>query len=128
MKIVASIRDMQREAMALKRGGRTLGFVPTMGFLHEGHCSLIRHAGRLADGVVVSIFLNPMQFGPGEDLDRYPRDLDGDLASCRSCGVDVVFVPGTGEMYAADHSTLVEESAVSAGLCGASRPGPALPR
>lgn len=96
--------------------------VPTMGFLHEGHYELIRRARRESDVVVVSIFVNPTQFGPGEDLDHYPRDLDRDLQGCQANGADVVFCPTDSTVYAPDHSTYVDEDSLSKGLCGAHRP------
>lgn len=94
-----------------------------MGFLHEGHLSLMRHARRENDLVVVSIFVNPTQFGPNEDLDRYPRDPAGDLAKCKDAGVDIVWMPTTDSMYASDHSTTVQVRELTEHLCGASRPG-----
>jgi pantoate--beta-alanine ligase len=106
------------------RGERKrLAFVPTMGFLHEGHLSLMREGKRRADEVAVSIFVNPTQFGPKEDLSRYPRDLDGDLAKCASVGVGGVFVPESGAMYPPGYQTSVEVADLSKGLCGDRRPG-----
>jgi pantoate--beta-alanine ligase len=94
-----------------------------MGFLHEGHLSLMKVARRRADIIVVSIFVNPTQFGPNEDLDRYPRDLDRDKKLCESCGVDFLFFPAVEDMYGDDASVYVDEEEMSAGLCGASRSG-----
>jgi len=105
------------------RAGERIGFVPTMGCLHEGHMSLVRLAREMADVTVVSIFVNPTQFGPGEDFERYPRVLGSDLSMCEATGVDAVFTPAVSEMYAEDASTIVEEAAISRGMCGASRPG-----
>ncbi len=105
-----------------QRGGR-LGFVPTMGYLHEGHLSLMREAARRCDTVLASIFVNPTQFGPKEDLARYPRDLEGDLQKCESAGVAALFAPDEGEMYPPGAQTWVEVSDVSRGLCGEKRPG-----
>jgi pantoate--beta-alanine ligase len=116
---VAVLRDCCDRARA---AGRTVGLVPTMGYLHEGHRSLIRAARAGADLVVVSIFVNPLQFGPEEDLDRYPRDLDADLAACEQEGVDVVFAPSMAEMYPAPPSTTVHVEGLTAALCGVSRP------
>ncbi len=103
-----------------------VALVPTMGALHAGHLALIdaarRHAGP-AGSVVVSLFVNPTQFGPNEDLSRYPRPFDQDLAACRKAGVDLLFAPATETIYAPDHSTTVRETGLSRGLCGASRPG-----
>ncbi len=103
--------------------GQRVGLVPTMGYLHEGHLSLVRHARRLADYVVVSIFVNPTQFGPHEDLDHYPKDLPADLALCQQEGVDLVFTPEPEVMYPKTHPTTVEVEGLSQGLCGARRPG-----
>src|ERR1041385_4612168 len=102
MRIVASIAAMQRLAKQWQRRGVRVGFVPTMGYLHEGHLSLVRVARRKvgkAGKVVVSVYVNPTQFGPKEDLSRYPRDLRRDLKLCRAEGMDVVFVPSDAEMY-----------------------------
>lgn len=109
-----------------RRGAGRVFFVPTMGALHEGHAALIREARRLAGEsarVVVSIFVNPLQFGPHEDLDRYPRTLDADLAMCVAAGADMVFAPTVKEVYFDDRSIKVTESSLSGVLCGASRPG-----
>ncbi len=100
-----------------------MGLVPTMGALHEGHLSLVRRAVRECDFTVVSIFVNPTQFGPGEDLDRYPRDLEADAALCEVEGVDLIFAPEPGEMYAEDARTTVSVAELTEGLCGAYRPG-----
>jgi len=119
-----AIQDNDALTQALKaHRGQSIGFVPTMGFLHEGHLSLMRQARKENDIVVVSIFVNPTQFGPNEDLDRYPRDPEGDLAKCKSVGVDFVWMPNTASMYAADHSTTVQVRDLTEHLCGASRPG-----
>ncbi len=114
---------MRRKTFALKRANRTIALVPTMGYLHEGHLSLIRAGRAEADELVVSIFVNPTQFGQNEDLDRYPRDFERDEALCRQEKVDVVFYPSVSEMYAPDHSVYVTEDSLARGLCGASRPG-----
>lgn len=113
---------MQRTADALRAAGRRIGFVPTMGYLHEGHVSLIRQARKRADEVVVSIFVNPRQFGPGEDYQGYPRDLDRDLRLIRETGGDIVFIPAPEEMYAGDFTTSVHVEGLTEGLCGTSRP------
>jgi len=120
MRVVSSPAAMQRQALAWRDGGR-IGLVPTMGALHEGHVALIRRARRECRRVIVSIYVNPTQFGPKEDLARYPRPRRADLAACRAAGADLVFAPLN--LYAPDHSTFVEESAVSQGRDGASRPG-----
>lgn len=100
-----------------------LGLVPTMGALHEGHTSLIQLARRECQAVVVSIFVNPLQFGPREDFSRYPRPLESDLQKCQEAGVDVVFTPTPELMYPKNYSTAVEVAGLQDGLCGASRPG-----
>jgi pantoate--beta-alanine ligase len=123
MEIIHTPREMQTYALKLKQQGRTIGFVPTMGFLHEGHLSLMRIAREKCDVLVVSIFVNPAQFGPNEDLDDYPRDFARDEALCMTESVDVVFYPGPGNMYASDASVWVEEESLSKVLCGASRAG-----
>ncbi len=123
MKVVRTVPALRR---ALAGSPRPLALVPTMGALHEGHAALMRRA-RKATGpggsVAVSIFVNPAQFGPGEDLARYPRSIRADLECCRKAGVDLVFVPRPGAMYAGDHSVWIDETRLSAGLCGAGRPG-----
>lgn len=112
---------MAKQAAVWRRQGRRIALVPTMGALHEGHAALIRGASNLGDVVVVSIYVNPAQFGPGEDFSRYPRALAADAAMCRRLRVDAVFAPG--RMYDRDHSTWVEEASMSKGRCGRSRPG-----
>ena len=119
MRVVSSPVAMQRQALAWRDGGR-VGLVPTRGALHEGQLELIRRARRECKRVIVSIYVNPTQFGPKEDLSRYPRPRRADLAACRAAGADLVFAPHN--LYAADHSTHVEEGAVSQGRDGASRP------
>jgi pantoate--beta-alanine ligase len=123
MQIIHPVSGMQRAADALRAAGRRIGFVPTMGYLHEGHASLIRLARRQSDEVVVSIFVNPRQFGPGEDYQTYPRDLDRDLRLIRETGGDIVFIPSAEEMYPPDFATSVHVEGLTEGLCGASRPG-----
>ena len=102
--------------------GKIIGLVPTMGYLHAGHMSLVDTARAKADVVIVTLFVNPTQFGPTEDLDRYPRDFERDKKMCEEHGVDVLFAPEAGEMYAADSSTWIEELDLAKPLCGASRP------
>jgi len=123
MKIVKDIKEMQSTSRALRGEGKTIGFVPTMGALHEGHLSLVRAAKKDNDIVVVSIFVNPLQFGPKEDFDRYPRDLEGDSEKLRKEGVDILFFPDMKEMYPWDFRTYVEVQGLSEKLCGAFRPG-----
>lgn len=122
MKIFRTRDELQKFALAAKRSGKTIALVPTMGFLHEGHLSLIDLARAKADVVIVSIFVNPTQFAPTEDFDSYPRDFDRDAGLCGLHHADVIFAPAPGEMYAQDASTWVEETRLSGPLCGASRP------
>jgi pantoate--beta-alanine ligase len=123
MQIIHDPREMQRAALALRSAGRRIAFVPTMGALHEGHMRLVDEAKRLGDFVVVSVFVNPTQFGPKEDFSKYPRTLDADAALCRERGADCVFAPPSDGMYAPDFSTYVNEELCSQGLCGDFRPG-----
>jgi pantoate--beta-alanine ligase len=123
MKIIKTPDEMQRHALELKGAGRVIGFVPTMGFLHEGHLSLLRLVRERCDVLVASIFVNPAQFGPGEDLESYPRDFDRDEALLAKAAADVIFYPDAGGMYPGDASVWVDEQALSGVLCGASRPG-----
>jgi pantoate--beta-alanine ligase len=123
MRLIRSIKELREVLAPLRRQGRTLGLVPTMGFLHEGHLSLMRQSVVECDTTVVSIFVNPIQFGPGEDYDRYPRDLDRDLRLCESVGVDLVFAPAVSEMYYKDACTRVSVAGLTQPLCGRSRPG-----
>jgi pantoate--beta-alanine ligase len=122
MEVLRTVIDMVRWRDEQLRLGRTIGFVPTMGYLHRGHLALMEEAKRRADGVVVSIFVNPRQFGAGEDLDKYPRDLDRDLSLCREMGVDVVFTPEGAEMYPSGYQTRVVVERLSQNLCGRYRP------
>jgi pantoate--beta-alanine ligase len=123
MEVIRAPSQMQSWALDQRAHGHTLAVVPTMGYLHEGHRSLMRIARRRADRVIVTIFVNPTQFGPNEDFERYPRDWERDRAICEAEGVDLVFAPDVGDMYAPDHSVWVEETRLSRGLCGAYRPG-----
>ena len=120
--VIKTVQEMQREADGLRMAGKRIGFVPTMGALHEGHLSLIRRAKAEADVTVVSIFVNPTQFGPGEDLAAYPRDFERDEALCASAGADVIFYPSPEEMYPHPFHTYVQVDHLTEGLCGASRP------
>jgi pantoate--beta-alanine ligase len=123
MKIITTKAEMRSFSGAHQMQGKKLGFVPTMGFLHEGHLSLMRRARQENDIVVASIFVNPTQFGPQEDLDRYPRDVAGDQAKCEASGVDVLFMPQVSEMYPQKPVVFVEVEGVSEVLEGALRPG-----
>ena len=122
MTIFKTRRELQKFALDTKKQGKVIGLVPTMGYLHAGHTSLIDIARKRADVVIVSIFVNPTQFAPTEDLDRYPRDFERDLKLCTEHGADVIFAPEPGEMYDPDASTWVQETMLSRPLCGASRP------
>jgi pantoate--beta-alanine ligase len=117
---IAGVRSALAEA---RSGGATVGLVPTMGALHDGHLSLIRRARAQNGFVVISIFVNPTQFGSGEDLETYPRDLEQDMRLARSAGADLVFSPPVPEMYPKGFSTWVDVEGLTQGLCGASRPG-----
>ena len=123
MKIVSDIREMQQLAGHYRQQGKTIGFVPTMGYLHEGHLSLMRRTRPQCDILVVSIFVNPTQFGPNEDFERYPRDFERDERLCREVGVDVVFYPTADAMYPRPYLTYVHVEKLSETMCGASRPG-----
>ena len=122
MKVVGTIKEVRELVKEWKKNGETVGFVPTMGYLHEGHGSLITKARENNDKVVVSIFVNPMQFGPTEDLDSYPRDLKKDSKFCESLGADLIFHPEPEEMYHDDFSSYVDMSVLTEELCGLSRP------
>lgn len=123
MRIVTSVTTMQRQAEAWRRQGKRIGLVPTMGYLHEGHLSLIHRARKQSDIVVVSIFVNPTQFCPGEDFKRYPRDLKRDKRLAKGAGCDVLFVPHPRDMYPDGYATFVTVEGLSDVLCGKSRPG-----
>lgn len=124
MKVIESPQEMQNWSRAQSRAGLRIGLVPTMGYLHEGHLSLVRKARELCDTVIVSIFVNPIQFGEGEDYDRYPRDLSRDLDLLRKEGVDAVFTPTVRSMYPEKEQTMVEPPpGMENKLCGRNRPG-----
>ncbi len=123
VKLVEKVADMMDLARRWRQEGKTIGFVPTMGYLHEGHLSLVRQARKENDVVVVSIFVNPTQFGPGEDFERYPRDLKRDVELLEPMGVEAVFVPTVEDMYPPGYRTYVEVEDITTRLCGASRPG-----
>jgi pantoate--beta-alanine ligase len=123
VELVRTIQEVRQAVRSARQAGKTIGFMPTLGYMHEGHLSLIRAAREECDFVVVSIFVNPTQFGPNEDFDRYPRDLERDLSLCRSAGVDLVFHPSVQEMYPQPFLTQVRVGKITERLCGASRPG-----
>ena len=122
MKVVTTIKEVRENVKQWKKEGQTVGFVPTMGYLHEGHGSLITKARENNDKVVVSIFVNPMQFGPAEDLDSYPRDLNRDAKLCEDAGVDIIFHPEPEEMYADGFCSYVDMNGLTTELCGKTRP------
>ncbi|MBN2030305.1 pantoate--beta-alanine ligase [bacterium] len=122
MKIITTVKEMQAEADRLIRAGKVIGFVPTMGYLHEGHLSLIRIARKQANVVVLSIYVNPTQFAPHEDLEKYPRDFERDEQLAEREGVDLIFYPSDEEMYPEDYSTYVRVEKLTETLCGRSRP------
>ncbi len=123
MEIIRTPEAMQLRALDLKRAGRVIGLVPTMGSLHEGHLSLMRMARKSCDVLISSIFVNPTQFGPNEDLAAYPRDFERDEFLCKKEGVDLLFYPESKMMYLPDASVWVDEGRLSSGLCGAERAG-----
>lgn len=122
MDIVRRVNHMKEIAREARGRGKKIGFVPTMGYLHEGHLSLVRRAAEISDLTVVSIFVNPTQFGPREDLERYPRDLARDTDLCAQEGVDVLFNPETADVYPEGYRTMVEVEGLSQVMCGVSRP------
>ncbi len=122
MQIVSTVAEVQKQVKEWKKAGLTIGFVPTMGYLHEGHASLMRCAREKCDKVVASIFVNPMQFGENEDLDSYPRDLDADAKLCEEIGVDLIFHPKAEEMYTDGFCSFVDMNGLTKELCGKSRP------
>lgn len=122
MKIVGTVKEVREQVKEWKKQGLTVGLVPTMGYLHEGHESLMKAARAENDKVVVSIFVNPMQFGPTEDLAEYPRDLEHDAALCEGAGVDMIFHPEPEEMYEKDFCSFVDMTGLTEGLCGKTRP------
>jgi pantoate--beta-alanine ligase len=123
MKIIRTVKEMQEASDASRKEGKTIGFVPTMGYLHGGHLALVRKARGLADVVVASIFVNPIQFDPKEDLSRYPRDFERDRALLERELTDVIYFPDVAEMYPQGYSTYVEVKELEDHLCGLSRKG-----
>ena len=122
MEIVTTVKEVREQVKQWKKEGLSVGFVPTMGYLHEGHASLMERARKECDRVVASIFVNPMQFGANEDLDSYPRDLKADAALCESIGVDLIFHPEVSEMYEDGFCSFVDMNGLTKELCGKSRP------
>jgi pantoate--beta-alanine ligase len=123
MRVCRRVDEFREACDAARRGGGSVGLVPTMGALHSGHLALVKEARRHSSDVAVSIFVNPTQFGPNEDLARYPRDLEGDLGKCERAGAALVFAPAVDEMYPAEEHTRVHVAALTDHLCGASRSG-----
>jgi pantoate--beta-alanine ligase len=123
MEVVHTIPELRAAVARARHAGKPVGFVPTMGCLHEGHLSLIRRAKTETPFVVVSIFVNPTQFGPNEDFSKYPRTFEDDRRGCEAAGADLIFAPTAGDFYPAGASTWVDVEGVSAGLCGEFRPG-----
>ena len=123
MKVIETVEQMQKESESLRMAGNNISLVPTMGFLHEGHLELMRVAKDHSDKLIMSLFVNPTQFGPAEDFEQYPTDTEGDLEKARSVGVDMVFMPLVEEMYPEDSQTVVSVKRVTQHLCGHSRPG-----
>ncbi|MEZ4484245.1 MAG: pantoate--beta-alanine ligase [Syntrophotaleaceae bacterium] len=123
MEIVNSVADMQQRCLAARAAGRRIALVPTMGYLHEGHLSLLRAGKQRGDLLVLSLFVNPTQFGAGEDLDSYPRDLQRDAELARSVGVDLLFAPIASDMYPSGYASYVNVEGLTEVLCGESRPG-----
>lgn len=122
VKVIEDIAGMRSYVSGIKARGDTIGLVPTMGYLHEGHLSLMRKARELSDHVVISIFVNPTQFGPNEDLDRYPRDFERDLDLASSVGVECIFHPRSQDIYPKGYATYIHVEGLSSVLCGVSRP------
>jgi len=122
VKVIPTVEQMQERAESLRQGGRRIACVPTMGFLHDGHLSLMRLARRRADVLVVSVFVNPAQFGPEEDFETYPRNLERDLELCAKEDVDIVFTPKTGALYPNGYQSYVKLQHLPHHLCGLSRP------
>lgn len=123
MQLLTEIARVRQFVGENRRQGKSIGFVPTMGYLHDGHLELMRQARRQCDVVIISIFVNPLQFGPAEDFSRYPRDLERDLKLAATVPVDAVFYPDASEMYPHGYSTHVDVTGLTGCLCGRSRPG-----
>lgn len=123
MRVIEKISDMKAAVKSQKESGKSIGFVPTMGYLHDGHMSLVRASKMENDFTVMSIFVNPTQFGPNEDYDKYPRDMNRDVRLAEEAGVDIVFAPTVQEMYPDGYKTYVNVEGLTETLCGKSRPG-----
>lgn len=123
MQIISNITEMQQIALKLREAGKTIGFVPTMGYLHEGHATLLQQAREENDIVILSVFVNPLQFGPNEDFDRYPRDIERDERVAKEAGADYLFYPSVTEMYPSKRTTTITVTSRTDVLCGQKRPG-----
>lgn len=123
MKIISSVSEMRTQILQHKSEGLTIGFVPTMGYFHAGHIALMKRTKEITDRVVVSLFVNPTQFGPNEDLSRYPRNMERDTRMAEEAGVDILFTPDANELYSKDFCTWICVEGISEHLCGKSRPG-----
>ena len=123
MRVIEKISELKAAVAAQRRAGRTIGLVPTMGYLHEGHLSLVQASRRDNDITVISIFVNPAQFGPNEDFEKYPRDPGGDSRKAEEAGTDIIFAPSADEIYPGGYSTYVDISGITDRMCGKSRPG-----
>lgn len=123
MKVITTIDEVRDQVKAWRNNGESIGLVPTMGYLHEGHQSLMASAKKDNQRVIVTIFVNPMQFGPKEDLASYPRDLERDKKACQQMGVDLIFCPSADEMYDANFNSYVNVNGLTDALCGKKRPG-----
>lgn len=122
MRIITTVQEMQQIAGEIRASGKQIGFVPTMGYLHEGHGALLRQARQENEIVILSVFVNPLQFGPNEDLDRYPRDIERDEKIAVETGADYLFYPSVEEMYPAEQTTKIEVVKRTDVLCGKQRP------
>ena len=122
MKIIESVKEMQEFSESLRNSGKKIAFVPTMGYFHRGHLSLMEEGKKLGDCLVISIYVNPTQFGPEEDLEKYPRDFERDRKLSEDVGVDVILYPPNNEMYPEHYQTFVDVEGVTNNLCGLSRP------
>jgi len=122
MVLIEDIASMKRYVLAVKSNGTTIGLVPTMGYFHEGHLMLMRMAKKISDHLIISLFVNPAQFGQGEDLDKYPKDMERDKTLARAVGVECIFAPSVEEMYPEGYSTYVNVENITNVLCGVSRP------
>jgi pantoate--beta-alanine ligase len=123
IEIIETVEKMHARSEGLRLSGKKVGLFPTLGFLHEGHLELIREAKKRSDVVVMSLFVNPIQFGPNEDFEKYPRDTEGDLKKAKGAGVDMVFMPSVKEMYPEGFQSAVRVDNITEHLCGKSRPG-----